>query len=162
MRRVLHDRWGERCHCYSGASSINHTSSLCVEERLAGVEQGPLDVDAMGAGLWDRAVSCWYIVTEVARAIRLLMCHHAHKQQPPVPPDITLTSGPSFIELVSFQHFFLIIVSQENLLTWHSIAHSSALVTLHLPFSFPSCPLPCFVFWEAELYKVCNPGFCAF
>lgn len=119
MRRVLHNRWGERCHWYSGASSINHTSSLCMEERLAGVEQGPLDVEATGAGLWDRAVSCWYIVTEVAGAIRLLICHHAHKQQPPVPPDITLTSGLSFIELVSFQHFFLIIVSQENLLTWH-------------------------------------------
>lgn len=71
MRRVLHDRWGERCHWYSGASSINHTSSLCMEERLAGVEQGPLDVEATGAGLWDRAVSCWYIVTEVAGAIRL-------------------------------------------------------------------------------------------
>lgn len=65
-------------------------------------------------GEWSRC----YIVTEGAGTIILLICHNVHKQQPPVPPDIiTLTSGPSFIELVPF----LITVSQENLFTQHSM-----------------------------------------
>lgn len=92
------------------------------------------------AGEW----SCWYVVTEVAGATILLISHNAHKQQPPVSPDIiTQTSLPSFKGLVSFQHFFWIIVFQENRLAWHSVPYGSVMVFSTCSFRFTSvllCP----------------------